>query len=222
MDIQRIFIRWQVSSLKKISVVGLGPGNIGYITKAGIDCINRCEIAIGGKRQLEEIDSLLSEGCERYTLGKLIEVIDYIKNHRDKDICVIVSGDTGFYSLLPFLRKYFAREEMNVIPGISSFQYLFSRLAEPWHPYTPMSVHGREMDYLKALKDSQGVILLTDEKNTPYTIAKEIYNHGFKDIEIIVGERLSYEDEEITIVDVEDFEKLNRDFKMNITIARKK
>lgn len=211
-----------MSSLEKISVVGLGPGNIEYITKKGIRCINECEIAIGGKRQLEEISSLLNDSCEKYTLGKLIEVIEYIKKHREKKICVIVSGDTGFYSLLPFLRKYFGRDELNVIPGISSYQYLFSRLAEPWHQYTPMSVHGRDMDYLDALSKSQGVILLTDDKNIPYTIAKDIYNNGFKNIEIIVGERLSYEDEKITVVDIEDFEKLNRDFQMNITIARKK
>lgn len=41
--------------------------------------IKECEIAIGGKRQLEEIGVLLPENCEKYTLGKLLELIDYIK-----------------------------------------------------------------------------------------------------------------------------------------------
>ena len=40
---------------KEISVVGLGPGNLDYMTKAGIDKIKNSEIVIGGKRQLEEI-----------------------------------------------------------------------------------------------------------------------------------------------------------------------
>lgn len=187
----------------------------------GIDAIKKCEIAIGGKRQLEEISQLLNKDCIKYTLVKLLDVIDYIKENRDKDICVIVSGDTGFYSLLPFLRKYFSKDEVNVIPGISSYQYLFSRLGEPWHEYRPMSVHGREADYVEELKKSKGVILLTDDKNTPFVIGKNLYDNGFRDVEIIVGERLSYEDECITCVDISEYGKLDREFKMNIVVVRK-
>ena len=40
-------------------------------------------------------------------------------------------------------------------------------------------------------------------------------------MEIIVGERLSYSDEIITRVDVENFEELNKEFKMNIVILKK-
>ena len=113
-------------------MVGLGPGNIDYITKIGIESIKKCEIAIGGVRQLEEISSLLLPTCEKYTLGKLSDLIEFINRNKDRKICMIVSGDTGFYSLLSFLRKSYSREELNVIPGISSYQYLFSRIGEVW------------------------------------------------------------------------------------------
>jgi len=40
-------------------------------------------------------------------------------------------------------------------------------------------------------------------------------------VEIIVGEKLSYLDEKITFINIEDYEKLNREFYMNIVIVRK-
>lgn len=134
---------------------------------------------------------------------------------------MIVSGDTGFYSLLSFMRKNYPREELNVIPGISSYQYLFSRIGEVWQDYRLLSVHGREASYIEELKNSKGIVFLTDDKNTPYVIAKNIYEAGYKDMEIVIGERLSYPDERITFIDIKEYEKLNREFAINIVIVRK-
>ncbi len=71
------------------------------------------------------------------------------------------------------------------------------------------------------MDEKDGVVLLTDEKNTPYNIGKKIYESGIRGVEIIVGERLSYPDEIITRVDAENFEELNKEFKMNIVILKK-
>ena len=208
--------------MNKICVIGLGPGNLDFLTGAGRKAIETCEVVIGGSRQLEELDELISKDCEKYILGKLSEVVDFIRSREGKDITVVVSGDTGFYSLLPFLKRNFRDEELKVIPGISSYQYLFSRIGECWQNYTLASVHGRDFDYIEGLKNGIGVVLLTDEKNTPYNIAKNIYQSGIEDIEIVIGERLSYPDEKITKLDVNEYEKLNREFKMNIVILRKR
>ena len=208
--------------MNKICVVGLGPGNLDFLTGAGKKAIETCEVVIGGSRQLEELDELISKDCEKYILGKLSEVVDFIRSREGKDITVVVSGDTGFYSLLPFLKRNFRDEELKVIPGISSYQYLFSRIGECWQNYTLASVHGRDFDYIEGLKNGIGVVLLTDEKNTPYNIAKNIYQSGIEDIEIVIGERLSYPDERITKLAVNEYEKLDREFKMNIVILRKR
>ena len=208
--------------MNKICVVGLGPGNLDFLTGAGRKAIETCEVVIGGSRQLEELDELISKDCEKYILGKLSEVVDFIRSREGKDITVVVSGDTGFYSLLPFLKRNFRDEELKIIPGISSYQYLFSRIGECWQNYTLASVHGRDFDYIEGLKNGIGVVLLTDEKNTPYNIAKNIYQSGIEDIEIVIGERLSYPDEKITKLAVSEYEKLNREFKMNIVILRKR
>ncbi|WP_291256877.1 precorrin-6y C5,15-methyltransferase (decarboxylating) subunit CbiE [Fusobacterium sp.] len=207
--------------MEKIRVVGLGPGNIDYITKKGIDTIRSSEIAVGGARQLMEISSLLPADCYKYTLEKLSDLIIYLNQNRDKKITIIVSGDTGFYSLLSFLRRNYKNEELEVIPGISSYQYLFSRIGEVWQEYKLLSVHGREADYIEEFTKEKGIVLLTDNINTPYAIAKKFYENGFADAEMVIGERLSYSDEKITILKIAEYESLNREFLMNIVIIRK-
>ena len=207
----------------KINVVGLGPGNIKYISAAGIDCIKEAEILVGSARQLSDLKSVISEKQEIYILGKLGELVTYLKENIGKKITVIVSGDTGYYSLVPYLSKNLSKDILNIIPNISSYQYLFSRLGENWQNFRLASVHGREFDYIKNIddRDFAGLVLLTDDIRNPYEITKKLYNSGMRGITVIVGENLSYDDEKITILEIEDYERLNRKFDMNVLVLKK-
>ena len=209
--------------LNKINVVGLGPGNIKYLSNAGIDCIKEAEIVIGSTRQLSDLKTIISEKQEIYILGKLNELITYLKENIERKITIIVSGDTGYYSLVPYLSKYLSKDILNIIPNISSYQYLFSKLRENWQNFRLASVHGREFDYIKNINDEdiEGLVLLTDDIQNPYEITKKLYNSGIRNLTIIVGENLSYDNEKITILEIENYKKLNRKFDMNVLILKK-
>lgn len=209
--------------LNKINVVGLGPGNIKYLSNAGINCIKEAEIVIGSTRQLSDLKTIISEKQEIYILGKLTELIGYLKENIERKITVIVSGDTGYYSLVPYLSKNLSKDILNIIPNISSYQYLFSRIGENWQNFRLASVHGREFDYIKNIDDEDiaGLVLLTDDIQNPYEVSKKIYNSGVRNLTVIVGENLSYDNEKITILKIEDYEKLNRKFDMNVLILKK-
>ena len=209
--------------LNKINVVGLGPGNIKYLSNAGIDCIKEAEIVIGSTRQLSDLKTIISEKQEIYILGKLNELISYLKENIERKITIIVSGDTGYYSLVPYLSKNLTKDILNIIPNISSYQYLFSKIGENWQNFRLASVHGREFDYVKNIddKDIAGLVLLTDDIQNPYEVSKNLYNSGVRNLTVIVGENLSYDNEKITILKIEDYEKLNRKFDMNVLILKK-
>ena len=212
-----------VVQLNKINVVGLGPGNIKYLSTSGIDCIKEAEIIIGSTRQLSDLKTIISEKQEIYILGKLNELITYLKENVERKITIIVSGDTGYYSLVPYLSKYLSKDILNIIPNISSYQYLFSRLGENWQNFRLASVHGREFNYIKNINDEDiaGLVLLTDDIQNPYEITKKLYTNGIRNLIIIVGENLSYDNEKITILGIENYEKLNRKFDMNVLILKK-
>ena len=73
-----------------------------------------------------------------------------IENHSEKEICVLFSGDSGFYSgarlLLPLLR-----EEPALLPGVSSLQLFAARLKEPWQSWRLCSAHGVSCDPVYAV-----------------------------------------------------------------------
>ncbi|WP_418965856.1 precorrin-6y C5,15-methyltransferase (decarboxylating) subunit CbiE [Cetobacterium sp.] len=206
---------------KKLTVVGLGPGNLDYLTRAGMNQIKEAEIVIGGERQLEEVESILNNQTV-YIMKKLDKMKSFVLENLTKNIVFIVSGDTGYYSLLTYLKKSFPEQSFNVIPGISSFQYLFSKIEMTWEHYQLCSVHGRENNYIEIFNNSvSGVVLLTDEKNNPIEISKNLIEKGIFDAEIIVGERLSYTDEIITRFLVKDYKDYDKKYEMNVTIIRK-
>ena len=207
----------------KINVVGLGPGNIKYLSTSGIECIKEAEIIVGSTRQLSDLKAIISEKQEIYILGKLAELIAYLKENIERKITIIVSGDTGYYSLVPYLSKNLSKDILNIIPNISSYQYLFSKIGENWQNFRLASVHGREFDYIKSIDDEDiaGLVLLTDDIQNPYEVSKNLYNSGVRNLTVIVGENLSYDNEKITILKIEDYEKLNRKFDMNVLILKK-
>ena len=208
----------------KINVVGLGPGNTDYLTGAGIKKIREGDILIGGERQLDEIKCFINDSQKLFPLKKLEEMKEFVINNIEENtITFIVSGDTGYYSLLTYLKKSFPDNDFDVVPGISSFQYLFGKIEDTWENFSLHSVHGRDLDIIDALEKSyRGIVLLTDKDNNPYEIGKTLYENYISHCDIIIGERLSYDDEKITICDIEDYEDLNREFKMNVTIIRKR
>ncbi len=180
----------------KIDVIGIGPGSLDYLLPAANMAIHECDIIIGGKRNLQIFKHLSKEF---YEFGSDLEgLYQYINsNYEARKVGVIVSGDPGFYSLLNFLVRRFGKEKLNVIPGISSFQYLYAKLGKPWQQHLIASMHGREFDMVKSLYDYKGIFLLTDEKSSPSTIAKILIESGLEGCNMIVGENLSYEEERI-------------------------
>ena len=86
-----------------------------------------------------------------------------------------------------------------MIPGISSLQLAFSRLALPWHNARLLSFHGRE-PLPEELFRAPGAVLgmLSDGRNNSQTIAERLLSHGWKENDDMhICTRLSYADEQI-------------------------
>lgn len=207
--------------MSKFHVVGIGPGNPDYLLPAGLKIIESSDVLIGGKRNLESFKYLDKEHV--YITAKLDEISNYIKsNSKDKKIAVIVSGDSGFYSMLGFIGRNFDNDEFEVIPGISSLQYMFSRLNMMWHDALLTSVHGRDQKLGQMVENYNVLGLLTDKINTPSKIAQELIGSGHNNTTLYVGENLSYDDEKITKFTADELSVYDKDFNpLNVVIVVK-
>ncbi len=201
---------------KRIRVIGVGPGTADYLLPIAIKKASECDLLFGSKRALQLFDVLEIPFLE-YS-SSFSEYIDRFNREKDKRIGIVVAGDPGFYSLLAFLRKHFSSEDLEVIPGISSVQYLFSKIAIPWQNYHLTSCHGRELGNLKELLDQYGKIaLLTDSKLNPVEICKQLLDSSYKNYRVVVGENLSYPDERLTIGSVAEIAEMDK-FEMSVVI----
>lgn len=186
-----------------LKVVGLGPGHFDYILPIATKLINQADILVGGKRHIESINVKDQELF--YIEGRLSELPEYIQNHIEtKEIVVVVSGDTGFYSLLRYLKKNLENIKIESIPGISSMQYLFSKVQLTWDDAFLGSLHGRELDFVKLCGEYSKIGLLTDQKNPPQKIAELLVAKAIENKKMVIGERLSYEDEVVRICDLNE------------------
>jgi len=120
------------------------------------------------------------------------------EENKSKKISIIASGDPCFYGVTDYIKRNIKEEPIEIIPGLSSFQYLMSKIGKSWNGKFLGSVHGREEDFLTVVKENSMCIFLTDSKNSPKVLANKLFIENIS-CNIWVGENLSYEDEKITV-----------------------
>ena len=196
-----------------INFIGLGPGNTDYITKLGEKLIQNSDVVIGGKRNLESIVDFEGEKIE--ISSNLKEIVEYINNNKHKQISVIASGDPLIYGIGRYLSKNIDKEDLNIVSGISSLQYIFSKVHIDMNDLYITSSHGKTPDFDYVLSHKK-VCMVTDKIIGPKEICKQILDRNLEKT-IVVGENLSYDNERITIGSPEDILKLE-DFDMCVVV----
>ena len=196
-----------------INVIGLGPGNTDYITKLGEKLIQNSDVVIGGKKNLESIIDFEGEKIE--ISSNLKEIVEYINNNKHKQISVIASGDPLIYGIGRYLSKNIDKEDLNIVSGISSLQYIFSKVHIDMNDLYITSSHGKTPDFDYVLSHKK-VCMVTDKIIGPKEICKQILDRNLEKT-IVVGENLSYDNERITIGSPEDILNLE-DFDMCVVV----
>ena len=160
-----------------ITVVGVGPGSEEYLLPVAREAVLAAEVLVGGRNALALFDSLGKEQC---LIGRdLDSILEYIDDARQaKRVAVLLSGDPGFYSLLPRLRQRFDAGGISVIPGISSLQLACARLGIKWDDLKIISVHGRGLDGLADIAGSERVAVLTEPKYPPAAVCRYLLEQG--------------------------------------------
>lgn len=183
-----------------ITIVGIGPGSRDYMLKKAVDTLSSSDYIIGFKRAILSISFI---PVKKQIVNSLKEIIAFIEENKNIKISVVASGDPMFYGVASYLSNKL-KEAVEVVPGISSFQYMMSKLKKPWQSAELKSVHGREEKLIEVVKGSRVSIWLTDNKNTPDFICRELVSKGIE-AKVYIGENLSYEDENIFIGRAEEF-----------------
>ncbi|MCK8826470.1 precorrin-6y C5,15-methyltransferase (decarboxylating) subunit CbiE [Natroniella acetigena] len=179
--------------MNKIYVLGIGPGTKDYVLPITDRLVREADLLIGGERALALFAEYNKE--EMVIKADLAKIKDYIEaNYQNQQIAVLVSGDTGLYSMLNYLKRHFSEEVLEVVPGISAMQLGFAKAKLSWQDAKLTSLHGNQdkEELLELLAEYDKIGFFTDNKFPPHQIAEYLTAEGLGDKQGIVAERLSY------------------------------
>ncbi|AFK87639.1 MULTISPECIES: precorrin-6y C5,15-methyltransferase (decarboxylating) subunit CbiE [Thermoanaerobacterium] len=196
-----------------VTIVGMGPGSKRFITNYALEKIRKANVLVGGKRHIEEFEDI---ECEKIIINASTDYSSILK--KEGNIVILASGDPLLYGIAEVILKYVDKDKVEIIPGISSVQYMCAKLKITMNDLTIVSLHGRDDDLVKELKSKKKVAVFTDDKHTPQFIASSLKEQDFKDIKIYVGENLSYDMEKIYSFTVEELSNCNIKFDLNVVV----
>jgi len=191
---------------RKIYLVGAGiEGWEGFGSRA-IEVINAAELLIGHQRLLDIFPDFKGE---KQTFGDLSLMLDLLKS-TDKRVVVLSSGDPNFFGIARFMLRNLPKERIEIFPNVTSVQYAFARIKEPWDDAIFLSVHGRGLKgAIDRIIAADKAAVLTDEKNSPAAIAKELIDRGAEGYDVYLCEDLGLASEKFTRTDVRGLAELS-------------
>ena len=146
------------------------------------------------------------------------DVIQIVSKHPEwKQAVILYSGDTGFFSgasrMAERLRE--AGYPFTVYPGTSCVSYLAARLGTHWEDAAIYSAHGRELSVDRVMKrlcdpeePAKRAFILMGGKNGAGQFCERLTQAGYGNVQVTVGESLSYPEEQIRSGTAEEMKKL--------------
>lgn len=205
----------------KITVVGCGPGAQDLITLRGRKAIDGADLIIGSPRLLADF----TEGCRGEKLrveGAYTQMLDDLEERaKGKKVVILASGDPMLHSFGVLVAKRFGMEA-EYIPGISSVQYAFTKIARGWDGYRIFSLHGGTgLDVKKVFRENDRIVLLLDPKYNLRYLSQELDGVNPNGFTFCIASNLSLEDEACRELAFEEFGNY-REESLSILIARRK
>ena len=211
----------------QITLAGIGMGTEALLTEEVRNRIAEADYVFGAKRMVESIKKLCKQNVKTYNCYLSKDIIPVIENIQENSakIVILFSGDTGFYSgwekLYNELCKHKGMGKAEVLPGISSLSVLSARTGISWQDAKILSTHGVEpalwkSRLLDAAKHEKKTFFLTsgvaDVEEIGNLLSSEFAKEEWKNLKIYLGYQLSYPQEWVRCLTVDELCKLmNRD-----------
>lgn len=175
--------------MSRISIIGLDGRPLDAEAEGGIQA---AALVVGGERHLETLD--IQPGRAAVLKGDLSETLSLIEA-TDGPVAVLASGDPGFFGIVRLLGERFGRENLRVIPGLSSVALAFARAGLSWDDAITVSAHGRDpRRAINVCRSHLKVAVLTSPDFGPASLAEAL--DGL-DRSLVVAERLGEPDERV-------------------------
>jgi precorrin-6Y C5,15-methyltransferase (decarboxylating) len=176
-----------------IAVVGVTEP----LAKDSQRAVEQADLLVGSRRQL---DAVGRDGLELF--GPLPGVLDAVAAEPGA-VCVLASGDPGFFGIVRPLADRFGPDALDVHPAPSSVAMAFASLGLPWDDATVVSAHGRPLtDAVAEARRCPKVAILVSPENTPQALGQALLDAGATHTGVAVCSRLGLAGEHVQRMDL--------------------
>ncbi len=180
-----------------VIVVGVSGSEL---AKDSARAVQDADLIVGGGRHL---DALAPPGTRRLKVTADLDVVLDAVEAEPGRVCVLGSGDPGFFGIVRVLAERFGPDALEVHPAPSSVALAFARLGLPWDDAVVVSAHGRSFaDAASRVAASSKVAVLTSPDNPPQALGRELVRLGGRHGRVVVCSRLGGGDETVVEVDL--------------------
>jgi cobalt-precorrin-7 (C5)-methyltransferase len=171
--------------LKKLFVVGVGPGSPLYLTDAAKKAVRKSRYIVGYKYTLSTLEGVIDRKKQQVfevTMKSQEDIYqDVYGKMKDGEYCTVpFTGDANFSEseVVDRLLEIFGDENVQIIPGISSIQVAAAKSRVPTDKALIVTFHvtgeieQKKKDLVQAVKEGRSVILLP--RPWPHDLSKHL------------------------------------------------
>ncbi len=186
------YINMKENQKREITIASIGIGNDCYMSAIAKEAIKNADVVFGGKRMVESLETS-GDIILKYKTDEMRDVIESNPNYRKIVVCA--SGDLAFHSIAKSVRKEFGEEfNISTVAGIGSVSYFLTAIGETYENCVLTSLHAKTCNIATLVSQNEKVFTLLGDASEMLARLCE-YNLG--DVEVFIGENLSYENEKI-------------------------
>ncbi len=176
--------RRPVSPAQRVVVVGVAGDDLSVLAPPAIAALESAEVVVGSPRHL----SLVPSGAARRVVldADIGAAVDAVV-HAQGLVCVLASGDPGFFGIVRPLARRLGAHVLEVHPAPSSVARAFARLGVPWDDAVVVSAHGRDLeDALRHVRHAPKAAVLVSPENPPEALGKALLSGGAETHDVYV------------------------------------
>ena len=187
--------------MKSIHVIGAGIAGQEGFTPQALELIERSELLCGAQRLLDLFPEYSGETVI-LDEQRQAEMVARLEDCPGRAV-VLASGDPLFFGIGRYLLRNLPEELIEFLPNVTSVQYAFAKIREPWDDAVFVSAHDRSLKHVvDRIVANDKAAVLTDEINTPGMIARELLSRQRGGFRAYLCENLGTGKEKIRVTDV--------------------
>lgn len=161
----------------RVVLVGL-HGGVWWGEQAGA-ALRQADVLIGSAEQRADLEAagLPGEWVEMWGKGRLGEIVELcaVRAAAGAKVCLLTSGDPGFFGLLEQMADRIGRDGIVVHPAPTSVSLAFARIVVPWDDAIVVNCHTRSAAEAASVVASQSkVAVLASRHHPPQAIGREV------------------------------------------------